>query len=285
MLSLHKLTAGTGYDYLTRQVAAMDSTEKGHTSLADYYDQKGESPGRWVGSGLAGIDGVVAGDVVTADQMLSLFGLGDHPLATERLAALDLRATDRDIKDAMQLGQRYGVYPGMTEFSVELTKRIGDWNLAHGREPGAPVPAEIRAEFRTKVGLEHFRKRFGREPMDARELSGFIVRASRPVRSGVAGYDATFSPVKSVSALWALARPEISTAVERCHDQAVADSLRFMEELAIYTRRGRNGVRQVKTHGIVAASFTHRDSRAGDPDLHTHVAIANRCRRRTTALG
>lgn len=126
MLSLHKLTAGTGYDYLTRQVAAMDSTEKGHTSLADYYDQKGESPGRWVGSGLVGIDGVVAGDVVTADQMLSLFGLGDHPLATERLAALDLRATDRDIKDAMQLGQRYGVYPGMTEFSVELTKRIGD---------------------------------------------------------------------------------------------------------------------------------------------------------------
>ncbi|MCC6497735.1 MAG: relaxase domain-containing protein [Propionibacteriaceae bacterium] len=276
MLSLHKLTAGTGYDYLTRQVAAMDSTEKGHTSLADYYDQKGESPGHWVGSGLVGIDGVVAGDVVTADQMLSLFGLGDHPLATERLAALDLRATDRDIKDAMQLGQRYGVYPGMTEFSVELTKRIGDWNLAHGRDPGAPVPAEVRAEFRTEVGREHFRTRFGREPMDARELSGFIVRSSRPVRSGVAGYDATFSPVKSVSALWALADPEISAAVERCHDQAVADSLRFMEELAIYTRRGRNGVRQVKTHGIVAASFTHRDSRAGDPDLHTHVAIANK---------
>jgi len=276
MLSLHKLTAGTGYDYLTRQVAAMDSTEKGHTSLADYYDQKGESPGRWVGSGLAGIERVMLGDVVTADEMLSLFGLGDHPLATERLAALGRGATDRDIRDAMQLGQRYGVYPGMTEFSVELTKRVGDWNLAHGRDPGAPVPAEVRAEFRTEVGREHFRERFGREPMDARELSGFIVRASRPVRSGVAGYDATFSPVKSVSALWALADPEISTAVERCHDQAVADSLRFMEELAIYTRRGRNGVRQVKTHGIVAASFTHRDSRAGDPDLHTHVAIANK---------
>ena len=28
--------------------------------------------------------------------------------------------------------------------------------------------------------------------------------------------------------------------------------------------------------GLVAASFTHRDSRAGDPDLHTHVAVSNK---------
>jgi hypothetical protein len=36
-MSLHKLTAGSGYDYLTRQVAALDATEKGHTVLASYY--------------------------------------------------------------------------------------------------------------------------------------------------------------------------------------------------------------------------------------------------------
>lgn len=275
VMTLHKLTAGTGYEYFTRNVAAMDSTEKGHLSLADYYSLKGEKPGHWVGSGLAGIDGLEAGDVVTADQMLSLFGLGDHPLATERLAALT-RATDRDIRDAMQLGQRFGVYPGMTDFSIELTQRISDWNLAHGRAASDSVPAEVRAELRTEVGREAFRKRFGRDPLDSRELSGFIVRAQRPVRSGVSGYDATFSPVKSVSALWALADPETSAAIARCHDRAVADSLRYLEDKAIYTRRGRNGVRQVKTLGIVAASFTHRDSRAGDPDLHTHVAIANK---------
>ena len=51
MMTLHKLTAGTGYEYFTRNVAAMDSTEKGHMSLADYYSLKGEKPGRWVGSG------------------------------------------------------------------------------------------------------------------------------------------------------------------------------------------------------------------------------------------
>jgi hypothetical protein len=44
-MSLHKLTAGYGYDYLTRQVAALDATEKGHTGLASYYTEQGESSG------------------------------------------------------------------------------------------------------------------------------------------------------------------------------------------------------------------------------------------------
>ena len=84
-MTLHKLSAGSGYEYLTRQVAAMDSTEKGHAQLADYYSAKGESPGVWMGSGLAGIDGIEAGDVVTAEQMLQLFGHGLDPVTGERL--------------------------------------------------------------------------------------------------------------------------------------------------------------------------------------------------------
>jgi len=50
-MSLHKLTAGSGYDYLTRQVAALDATEKGHTGLASYYTERGETPGRGSGPG------------------------------------------------------------------------------------------------------------------------------------------------------------------------------------------------------------------------------------------
>jgi len=54
-MSIHKLTAGAGYDYLTRQVAALDATEKGHTGLASYYAERGESLGSgsdpaWTGS-------------------------------------------------------------------------------------------------------------------------------------------------------------------------------------------------------------------------------------------
>ena len=40
-MSIHKLTAGSGYDYLTRQVAAFDATEKGHVPLASYYTERG----------------------------------------------------------------------------------------------------------------------------------------------------------------------------------------------------------------------------------------------------
>jgi TrwC relaxase len=81
-MSLHKLTARSGYDYLTRQVAALDTTDKGHTGLASYYTDRGEPPAVWVGSGIAGIDGLDVGDPVTAEQMRALFGCGLHPWPT-----------------------------------------------------------------------------------------------------------------------------------------------------------------------------------------------------------
>src|SRR5207344_3332280 len=62
----------------------------------------------------------------------------------------------------------------------------------------------------------------------------------------------------------------------RAHQAAVRDALGFIERHALFTRQGRNGVRHVNVRGVVAAAFTHRDSRAGDPDLHTHVAVANK---------
>src|SRR4051812_45091881 len=64
VMTLHKLTAGDGYTYLTRQVAAFDATERGHAGLGDYYSQRGESPGRWAGNGIAGLSGVSAGQPV-----------------------------------------------------------------------------------------------------------------------------------------------------------------------------------------------------------------------------
>ena len=36
-MGLQRITAGSGYDYLTRQIAAMDSSEKGHASLASHF--------------------------------------------------------------------------------------------------------------------------------------------------------------------------------------------------------------------------------------------------------
>ncbi len=276
-MSIHKLSAGSGYDYLTRQVAAMDGTEKGHTSLASYYTESGETPGQWIGSGLTGIEGLEAGDVVTAEQMKALFGYGFHPLADERLAALEVTAGPAEVCKAQRLGTPYKVYEAdVPPYRIEVARRLEDLNLAAGRPRDAVASVDERAQVRTEVAREYFEREHGRAPDNPRELASAIALHSRPKTTAVAGYDLTFSPVKSVSALWAVADTSTAATIERAHNAAVKDALMFIEREALYTRLGTNGVRQVDVHGLVATAFTHRDSRAGDPDLHTHVAVANK---------
>ncbi len=277
-MSLHKLTAGSGYDYLTRQVAALDATEKGHAGLASYYTERGETPGVWIGSGFDGIDGLTAGVPVTAEQMRALFGCGLHPLAELRQRQLegpDLSA--RDLENVARLGAPFRVVDGdVTPFRLEVARRIAAINSAAGLPSEAQLAAADRARVRTEVAREYFAAEHGREPIDARELAGQIAKDSRPRTQTVAGYDLTFSPVKSVSTLWAVAEPAVAAVIERAHKAAVQDTLTFIEDHALFTRTGPQGIRQVNVRGLVAAAFTHRDSRAGDPDLHTHVAVANK---------
>lgn len=68
----------------------------------------------------------------------------------------------------------------------------------------------------------------------------------------------------------------LAESIAACHDAAVRDTIGWLEKHAAYTRRGVDGVAQVDTTGLIAAAFTHRDSRAGDPDLHTHVVVSNK---------
>src|SRR5215211_4539096 len=150
-MSIHKLTAGSGYDYLTRQVAALDATDKGHTGLAPYYTERGETPGVWIGSGLDGIEGLTAGDPVTAEQMRALFGCGLHPLAElrqQQLEGPDL--TIRDLQGAARLGAPFKIFAGdVSPFRLEVAKRIAAINSAAGLPVGAPLPAAERARVRT----------------------------------------------------------------------------------------------------------------------------------------
>ncbi|WP_245618391.1 MobF family relaxase [Knoellia aerolata] len=281
-MSVHKLTAGTGYTYLTRQVAAHDRSGGARTSLASYYTERGETPGHWFGSGVAGIDGLSVGDEVTAAQMQALFGAGLHPLAQRRERLEGPGLTEADYRSVTRLGAPFKVYvTDVTAFQVEVARRIEEYAAALGHPRDYPIEAADRARIRTQVALEFFRGEHGRDPVDARELSGTIARHSRPRTTAVAGYDLTFSPVKSVSTLWAVAPPEVAAQIELAHHDAVTHALRFLEAHALYTREGANGIRQVDVTGLVAAAFTHRDSRAGDPDLHTHVAVANKVQTRT----
>jgi hypothetical protein len=58
----------------------------------------------------------------------------------------------------------------------------------------------------------------------------------------------------------------------------VAAALSYLEREAGEVRRGRDGVDRLLGGGFVAAAFRHRTSRAGDPQLHTHVLVANMTR-------
>ncbi|RHW28543.1 toprim domain-containing protein [Nocardioides immobilis] len=276
-MGVHKLTAGDGYTYLTRQVAAHDATDRGHKGLADYYAEKGESPGRWFGAGLCEL-GLVVGCEVTETHMRNLFGEGRHPDA-ERLenAALDAGKSVEQAKKASQLGRVFARYLGnQAEFIQETAKRYIAYNLAHGEHWKTPVPAEVRARIRTELGNEQFLREHGRAPIDDRERGSFMAKVTRQQTTAVAGYDLTFAPVKSVSTLWALADPGVAKQIEDAHHSAVEATLSWLEKEVLFTRRGRGGLQQVKAKGLIAGMFTHRDARSSDPHLHTHVALSNK---------
>jgi conjugative relaxase-like TrwC/TraI family protein len=101
---------------------------------------------------------------------------------------------------------------------------------------------------------------------------------SRRERRAVAGYDLVFTPVKSASLLWALGSAATRQQVEDAHREAVANTLTWLEQETAFARTGDTGEQQIETRGFLAAAFDHRDSRAGDPDLHTHLAISNKVR-------
>jgi conjugative relaxase-like TrwC/TraI family protein len=100
-------------------------------------------------------------------------------------------------------------------------------------------------------------------------------------RHAVVGFDLTFSVPKSVSVLWALSPRALQDRILQTHHNAVDATLQWLEESVIHTRAGRNGVAHLGTRGAIAAAFDHWESRAGDPQLHTHLVIANRVQRIT----
>ena len=77
---------------------------------------------------------------------------------------------------------------------------------------------------------------------------------------------------------WALADPEPKQVIYACHRRAIEVVLTYAEQEVFHSRSGTNGVVQEDIEGVVAAAFTHWDSRAGDPQLHDHVVVANRAR-------
>ena len=94
------------------------------------------------------------------------------------------------------------------------------------------------------------------------------------------GVDMTFSADKSVSALWAIADPELRGEIEQAHNDAAWVALEeTVFRYCAYTRiRDEEGRIRVLPADISVAMFQHGTSRENDPQLHTHCVIFNAAR-------
>jgi conjugative relaxase-like TrwC/TraI family protein len=118
----------------------------------------------------------------------------------------------------------------------------------------------------------------GRSPRDGSEIRQTGGNGSR-----VAGVDLTFSPPKSVSALWAACSGEQREQIAQAHRDAVASTIGQIERRVELVRTRRDGVlRWEHAQGLIAAKFMHTSSRLTrgqerdgipDPQLHTHVVV------------
>jgi len=81
-VSMRVMSAGDGYKYLLRTVAAGDGQRSLSTPLTRYYSAKSTPPGRWMGSGLPGLGSgrILEGAEVTEAQLQRLIGLGRDPV-------------------------------------------------------------------------------------------------------------------------------------------------------------------------------------------------------------
>jgi conjugative relaxase-like TrwC/TraI family protein len=149
-----------------------------------------------------------------------------------------------------------------------------DYYSGEGEAPGEWIgDAAERLGLDGEVDAEQLTAMLtGRNPVDGEPLLG---RQGVPGKGAVPGFDLTFSAPKSVSLLWSLGGPIAAREVQAAHREAIGAALSYMQREACWTRRGAGGSEFVKGSGYLAAAYRHRSSRNGDPQLHTHVLVAN----------
>ncbi|MEJ1092947.1 MobF family relaxase [Microbacterium istanbulense] len=86
-VSMRVMSAGDGYKYLLKTVAAADGNRSLSTPLTRYYMEEGTPPGRWLGAGVAalGKGEIRAGDRVSEHQLQLLMGAGHDPITDQPL--------------------------------------------------------------------------------------------------------------------------------------------------------------------------------------------------------
>lgn len=163
--------------------------------------------------------------------------------------------------------------PGRAEYYVEQVHAGQDeYYLADQAEPGHWTGrAAALLGLEGEVTPEAFRRVLdARHPATGETLGVPVTSAGR-----VAGFDLCFSAPKSISLAWAFGAPEQARAIAGAHDSAVAQAVEAIEAEVLRARRGAGGRDVITTEGLVGAAFAHRSSRLGEPQLHTHLVVAN----------
>lgn len=270
VMTLHRLHAGDGYQYLTMQVASGDRLRDRTRDLTDYYTEHGTPPGIWMGRGAAalGLTGTV-----TEAQMQALFGEGLHPDADSIIAAAIAEGkTVKQAVEAAQIGRMFYGYSTEPSPIRDIHDRmIAEFTYVQRRRPDW----DERTILRTDAAREHLTGVLGRAP-DRAEIEHALAAEKAGTRKAVAGFDCVFTPQKSISILWGLGSDTVRNEIWQYHLEAVREVLEYAESRYAVTRRGKDGVRQIDATGLIIAAFAHFDNRAGDMNPHTHAVISGK---------
>ena len=179
------------------------------------------------------------------------------------------RAVGQAARDAQSAGG------GLAEYYAERDTRTPVWTCAGDARTVADL-----------VGLSDAQRAGGDADPEvvARWLDAGVAPSgecgrAHGTKNGVHGFDLTFCAPKSVSLVRAFGGDVVDKAVSAAHQTAIAEALEYLADHAGYTRVHNpiTGLKDLqKLPGLVAASYQHETSRAGDPHLHTHVLVPNR---------
>jgi conjugative relaxase-like TrwC/TraI family protein len=240
----------------------------------EYFSGRGESPGRFVGSGAAaaGLEGVAS-----AEQVQAMFQ-GLDPATGELRCAPLWRADPRSKLAAGPLLD--ALKTKATERGVEDLEQLVGSKALKGDVRSVQSACKLGGIRRVKVEtVERLcRKVLGTDP---RSLYGEAFEHAwqhrgKRVNERVQAFDHCFSSPKSVSLLAAGGGDQVRRQVAEARAEALQVGIGYLERHGIGVRRDHNGTdRHQATGGLVAVAFEHRLSRSGDPQFHTHVLVQN----------
>jgi conjugative relaxase-like TrwC/TraI family protein len=240
----------------------------------EYFSGRGESPGRFVGSGAqaGGLEGVAS-----AEQVQAMFQGLDPATGEVRCAplwradprcklaagplleALKQRAAAQGVEDMEQLAKSKALKGDLR--SVKAACRQGGTRR---------VKVETVERLCRKVLGTDPRSLYGEGFERAWQHRG------KRVNERVQAFDHCFSSPKSVSLLAAGGGEQVRRQVAEARGEALQVGIAYLERHGIGVRRDHNGTdRHHVRSGLVAVAFEHRMSRAGDPNAHTHVLVQN----------